>query len=153
MRLLRALLDTNIVVSYLLKPHGTSPATRLVRAGLKGAFVVLLVERLIQELAAACRADAYLAERIPPYEVAAVTQLLANVAEMIPKVAWPSHGLCRDPQDEYLLAHALAGRADYLVTGDRGLLVLGQVGDLRIVTPHEFWDMLAQQSNPSPVEN
>lgn len=45
-----------------------------------------------------------------------------------------------DPNDAFLLAKALAGDADYLVTGDRraGLLQRGSIGRTRIVTPGAF---------------
>ncbi|HIG4026952.1 TPA: putative toxin-antitoxin system toxin component, PIN family, partial [Klebsiella pneumoniae] len=45
-----------------------------------------------------------------------------------------------DPDDAFLLAMALAGDADYLVTGDRraGLLQRGHIGRTRIVTPAIF---------------
>ncbi|MDP2367888.1 MAG: PIN domain nuclease, partial [Rhodoferax sp.] len=45
-----------------------------------------------------------------------------------------------DPNDAFLFAMALAGEADYLVTGDRraGLLQLGSAGRARIVTPATF---------------
>lgn len=45
-----------------------------------------------------------------------------------------------DPDDAFLLAMALGGEADYLVTGDRraGLLQRGSLGRTRIVTPTTF---------------
>ena len=45
-----------------------------------------------------------------------------------------------DPDDAFLLAMALGGEADYLVTGDRraGLLQRGRLGRTRIVTPTTF---------------
>lgn len=50
--------------------------------------------------------------------------------------------LTRDPKDDYLLAYALVGQADYLVTGDHDLLALQHVGDTQIVTTSEFWEIL-----------
>jgi len=38
-------------------------------------------------------------------------------------------------RDDYLVAYALVGGADYLVTGDADLLVLARVGEVKIVTP------------------
>ena len=45
-----------------------------------------------------------------------------------------------DPDDAFLLAMALVGNADYLITGDRraGLLQRGCVERTQIVTPSEF---------------
>jgi putative PIN family toxin of toxin-antitoxin system len=51
----------------------------------------------------------------------------------------PSTGLeVRDPKDTPFLAAALAGRADYLVTGDQDLLAAKDVVATRIVTVAEF---------------
>jgi len=36
----------------------------------------------------------------------------------------------------------LVGQADYLVTGDKDLLVLERVGTVTIVTPHQFWQIV-----------
>jgi predicted nucleic acid-binding protein len=46
-----------------------------------------------------------------------------------------------DPNDAFLLAMALGGEADYLVTGDRraGLLQRVNIGRTRIVTPAIFY--------------
>lgn len=51
----------------------------------------------------------------------------------------------RDPKDAHLLASALGGRADYLVTGDADLLELEgnpRLRGLRIVTPRAFLELL-----------
>jgi putative PIN family toxin of toxin-antitoxin system len=46
--------------------------------------------------------------------------------------------VCRDPQDNHLLALALDGEAQYLITGDRDLLVLSPFRDIHLVTPAGF---------------
>ncbi|MEK7587995.1 MAG: putative toxin-antitoxin system toxin component, PIN family [Patescibacteria group bacterium] len=50
--------------------------------------------------------------------------------------------LSRDPKDNMLLEAAVAGRADYLVTGDKDLLTLGSHGRTLIVTPKAFLDIM-----------
>jgi len=44
----------------------------------------------------------------------------------------------RDPTDNKILDCALAAKSDYVVTGDKHLLDLGQVGDVKIVKPADF---------------
>lgn len=51
--------------------------------------------------------------------------------------------MTRDPKDDYLIAYAVIGEADYLVTGDKDLLVLEQIAGVTIVTPARFADLLA----------
>ena len=47
-----------------------------------------------------------------------------------------------DPDDEWVVAEAMAGGADVLVTGDAALLKLGQRAPLRAVSPRGLWDLL-----------
>lgn len=47
--------------------------------------------------------------------------------------------VCRDPDDDQVLAAALGGRCDCIVTGDRDLLVLGSFSGIPIVKPMDFW--------------
>lgn len=46
--------------------------------------------------------------------------------------------VCRDPDDDAVLATALTAGADLIVTGDDDLLVLGSFRDVRIVAPRTF---------------
>ncbi len=48
--------------------------------------------------------------------------------------------VCRDPKDDKLLELATSGNADFLVTGDKDLLVLNSFRAVKIITPREFLD-------------
>ena len=47
---------------------------------------------------------------------------------------------CRDPKDNFLLALAKDGKADYLLTGDKDLLDLKKFGKTKIRTAYDFID-------------
>ena len=47
-----------------------------------------------------------------------------------------------DPDDEWVVASALAGGADVLVTGDAAVLKLGKRAPLPILSPRGLWDLL-----------
>ena len=47
----------------------------------------------------------------------------------------------RDPDDQMIVATALSGNADFLITGDKDLLVLKQVQNIVIILPRDFWLM------------
>ena len=49
-------------------------------------------------------------------------------------------GVASHPEDDLVLATAISGAAEYLVTGDRQLLALGTFRDIRIVTARQFLD-------------
>jgi putative PIN family toxin of toxin-antitoxin system len=65
----------------------------------------------------------------------------ATVVEITEKVR-----ACRDPKDDKFLELAVSGGASCLVTGDQDLLVLHPFRGVRIVTPAQFLESLAQQS-------
>ncbi len=147
---MRALLDANLFVSYLLHPERDSPGTRILRAAVRGESNLLLPEALLDELVRAIGRKSYLNRRIRPEEMAALAEVLKAVAEIIPRITAPIPRVTRDPKDDYLIAYALVGRADYLVTGDKDLLVLEQVDDLRILTPRAFLTLLEAQRSGGP---
>lgn len=48
----------------------------------------------------------------------------------------------QDVGDILVLSTAIHGKADVFVTGDKEVLALGKVGDMRIVSPRQFWEIL-----------
>lgn len=47
--------------------------------------------------------------------------------------------VCRDPDDDSIIATAMAGGCGTIVTGDRDLLDLGTANGIRMVSPSDFW--------------
>ena len=68
----------------------------------------------------------------------AIQELLRDQT-VVPKPKAPSITRVRDPSDRWILASAVEGGADVLVTGDKDLLDLGQQAPLPIVDPRGFW--------------
>ena len=54
-----------------------------------------------------------------------------------------------DPDDEPIIASALAGQARVFVTGDKVLLELKRVEHLLVISPRQFWEMLAGRDEPA----
>jgi len=63
---------------------------------------------------------------------------------IVPKPAKPSPLSIRDPDDRWVLASAVDGRADLLVTGDQDLLAVARQAPLAIVDPRGCWDRLRE---------
>lgn len=57
-----------------------------------------------------------------------------------------SDPVCRDPDDDVVLATALAARADCLITGDSDLLDLDAFRGIPILRPAAFWELDARLS-------
>lgn len=137
---MRLLLDTNILVSYLLHADADSPITRIVDACVLGQATLLLPEALFEELTDRLANKPYLRVRIQPEEFAHLVTILHSIGEIIPRIEDPIPAVTRDPKDDYLLAYAVVGQADYLITGDRDLLVLQKVVGVTICAPRDFVD-------------
>ena len=81
-------------------------------------------------------------------EVAAAIQLLLDRCEVVEPVSLKTP-VCRDADDDQVIATALAGRCDCIVTGDQDLLCLGEVEHLRMVSPGAFWQYEQSMVEPS----
>lgn len=53
--------------------------------------------------------------------------------------------VCRDPDDDWVLATAVAGSAECIVTGDKDLLVIERYQTVQIIRPADFADYEARQ--------
>jgi len=138
---MRVLLDTNILISYLLVRRDDSPIPAIIEAAVRGAYLLLLPQETVSELSQRVASKPYLRERIKNDELHQLLAILRPLSEVIPRIArFPA--ITRDAKDDYLLAYAVVGQADYLVTGDRDLLVLEEVQGVRIVTPRVFLSAL-----------
>jgi predicted nucleic acid-binding protein len=74
---------------------------------------------------------------IKPYKAGRLVNQIRALAEDISPLPPVKHS--PDPTDDFLLALSEAGKADYLVTGDKGgLLALDRHKTTRIVSPNEF---------------
>ena len=79
--------------------------------------------------------------RISPADRQALLDLLRREAVFLP--VEPAPGVCRDPDDDYLLGCAAAGGVEYLVTGDDDLMSLGHYRGVAIVDARHFLALLA----------
>jgi len=138
---MRLILDTNILLSALLSPQGTS--AKLLDAWERKKFTLVACEALIAELRK-------VAAR-PFFQV----RLRVSAAELLAAGLRDFSFFCRDlppgpiapdPKDSYLLALAEASQAEFLVTGDKELLALGYHKSTRILTPAEMIEILKAQA-------
>ena len=133
----RIVLDPNVVVSAAISPAG-APG-RIVQLIDAGILVPIIAEHLVNEVQDVLRRpklekylDATKASR-------AVTEL-RRLAEWHRDPIDPPH-VCRDPDDDYLLALALATKADAVVTGDVDLHAVPNPG-VEVITPRELLDRI-----------
>ena len=131
---MRVVLDTNILISALLIQSGYPAA--IYAAWQEGHFTLLTCAEQLEELRATLSKPA-LAARIKPHKAGRLVNELKHLAEVVGEL--PRVARSADPTDDFLLALCEAGRAEYLVTGDKsGLLALGRHQATRILTARDF---------------
>jgi putative PIN family toxin of toxin-antitoxin system len=79
--------------------------------------------------------------RVPPALIREAEQALRQNT-IIPKPKRTLPVKVRDPDDAWVLASAVAGGAEALVTGDKDLLSLAKQAPVRILAPRELWQLL-----------
>lgn len=131
---MRVVLDTNVLVSALISPAG-QPAS-IYGAWEDGKFTLLTCAEQLDELRATLQ-KRKVADLIKPHKAGRLVNQIKRLAEEIRSL--PRVKRSRDPGDDFLLAMCEAGKADYLVTGDKsGLLSLHRHKAARIVTVGDF---------------
>ena len=131
---MRVVLDTNVLVSALLLE--SSLPGQLITHWRQGRFTVLTATPQLDELRRVTRYPKIRARLKPVLAGRLINELreMAVVVETLPPV-----DVSPDPYDNYLLAIASGGEADYLVTGDKPhLLALGCHAGTKIVSVRDF---------------
>jgi len=138
----RVVLDANVYLSYLAARNPDSKLVAAVEATLTNTNIDLLVPHgLIEEIQRIAETKEYFRSRIPPDDLKSGIQYLLSTSFALPK----SENIAlfsRDRADDYLIASAIEHEADYLVTGDKDLLVLAVVGPVAIIPPAEYYWLL-----------
>ena len=134
---MRVILDTNVLLGALISPHG-APET-IYRAWRERRFELVTATVQLEELRRASRYPK-LKTILPAHRIGTMVNNLQHAIALERLSPLPQDIELNDPNDAFLLAMALDGEADYLVTGDRraGLLRRGRIGRARILTPGAF---------------
>ena len=130
---MKVFLDTNVLVSAFVARGLCADMMRLLLAEhevVTGELNLTELRRVLVQRFKAAKAQADLVER------------LLRDQTVVPKPAALLSLKVRDSDDAWVLASAVAGGADILVTGDQDLLVLADRAPLPILSPREAWERL-----------
>ncbi len=128
---MKIVLDTNVLVSGLLNPYGA--AGQIVRMVAAGRLVLCFDARILGEYREVLLRPKF------PFQASQVDVLLGQIdatGELVS--AQPCSPPLPDPSDEPFLEAALAGRAEFLVTGNRRHFPARCRHGIRLATPAEF---------------
>jgi putative PIN family toxin of toxin-antitoxin system len=142
-----SILDTNLLVSYLLT-HRPPIATLIDEYLAREHLILLTGATLLEELDRVLRYP-----RLQRYYTEeARTRFVALIAALSEVVELPDSvpRICRDPDDDWVITCAVAGQADVIVSGDRDLLALEQVGKIPILSAAQFLTCLEERGPGMP---
>lgn len=132
----RVILDTNILVSMALG----GKIGKINDAWRAGKFLLVVSEEIVSEyLEVLQRSKFHLRSRT----VAIIIARVYRKAEFV----LPQEQIANiqpDPKDDRFLEAAIAGNADFIVSGDKHLLDLKEFRSIQIITGREFLDLLAE---------
>jgi putative PIN family toxin of toxin-antitoxin system len=135
----RLVLDTHILISSLLRKH-TAPYM-LYWAWRDGRFDLVTLQPQLDELRRVltyCKLQRY----VQPEEVQYLLTGIGTYALCVPDI--PEVDYSSDPDDNRIIATAIAGHAQYLVSGDKSdSLTLKAVGGIQMVTARQALDVLS----------
>lgn len=127
---MRVLLDTNVLIAAFI---ARGVCSELLEHCIRNHSLIsskLLLRELEEKLA-----DKF---KFTHQEIREVAVLLRGKTEIVEPVSL-DQPVCRDPDDDVVLATALVGECDCIVTGDKDLLVLERFRQIPILAPADFW--------------
>ena len=128
---MKVVLDTNVLISAFLSDGVCS---RILRRARNREFAFVLCSPVIEEFSRILK-DKF---QFDNAETSFFTAVVSEAAHEISRSDKPAPCICRDANDDYVLACAAEAKADFLVTGDDDLLTLVSYGKTKIIRPRDF---------------
>jgi putative PIN family toxin of toxin-antitoxin system len=132
----KAVFDTNVLIAAFLTEGICSGL--LIRAR-KQAFNLVLCDDIIREF------EGILIRKfkLTSTDISEISAIVLEAASEILHNLGPIPDICRDPNDDMIIACAIDAAADYIVTGDEDLLILKRYKDIVIINPRNFEALFA----------
>lgn len=134
---MRVVLDTNVLVAAFATRGLCADVLRTVLAEHELFLATTVIEALTRALMEKLR--------VPEPTVGEIAAFLRASAALAEMPSRPAPVAIRDPDDAVILSEALSIGADVLVTGDKDLLEVGVVLDIRIIDPRGFWQLVRER--------
>lgn len=145
--MIRATVDTSILAPSIRRagaPRSTL-APILSRWG-EGRYEMVISEHILVEVERTLTKPYFSRYLTPADQIHAIESL--RIDATVVEITVVVQGVATHPEDDLILATAMSGQVDYLVTNDRQLLRLGEYQGVRIVNAGEFLSILdAETSN------
>ncbi len=138
--MIRAVLDTNTLVSAVINTP-FSVSQEVYQNFINRKFVLIISPLILEELDEVIhRKSVTKFHKRPDKELQEVIKDLTNMSYLVPGVT--KIEVVRDSDDNMIVAAAIEGKADYIISRDGDLLDLKSYRGIKIITPEEFMGIL-----------
>ena len=131
-----AVFDTNVLIAAIITEGICSKILRRARAGevslVSCPFITMELRRTLSKKF-----------RLSHDELSSAMDPISDAISQVIEHSLKVKDLCRDADDDNIIACAAAANADYLVTGDSDLLEIKKFQGIQIVTPRDFEALFA----------
>lgn len=138
--MMRVVADANVLVSAALGRSPNAPSVRILNAAFDERIELVISPALLAEVADVL-ARPRIRRRVSAEDAQQFLTDIVGVAAVVADPADPP-GVCRDPDDDYLVALTAASGAVVLVTGDDDLFAVEIGGQVEVLRPRELADRL-----------
>ncbi len=125
------MLDTNVLISGIFF---SGPPAQILTAWRAGKVQLIVSTEIFEEY---WRVGEKLAQKYTDINIEPILRLIIQNAELIQAAALPEP-VSRDPDDDKLLACALAGNVEFIVSGDNDLLTISGYRGVNVLSPRAF---------------
>jgi putative PIN family toxin of toxin-antitoxin system len=131
---MRAVIDTVVFVRALINPRGKWGRLLF---DLAERYTIVLSPEIVKEILDVLNRSS-LRQRFPQVDEVAAARALAIIEQA--EVVTPRRkvSVCRDPNDDKFFSCAVEGNADYIVSEDEDILVVGEYRGVKTVSAAEF---------------
>lgn len=141
--MISAVLDTNILASGTVT--AATPPGQILERWLDRQFELVISEHIIDELERTLN-KSYFQKHLTPNAIKAFIGLLQSKATMI-SITIKVKGIATHIEDDLVIAAAVSGKVDYLVTGDGPLIrKVDSYKGVRLISPNDFLEVLKKQT-------
>ena len=130
----RIILDTNLWINFLISKDFSKLDNRI----FSRETILIFSQELLNEFISVVGRPKF----INYFSQANIVEILDFIDQQAEFVEVTSDiKKCRDEKDNFLLSLAIDGNADFLITGDKDLLVLKEIGETQIITINQFFEI------------
>ena len=134
--MIRAVVDTNVFISATLYE---GQASKLLSYWQRERFIYLISKQILEEY---IKVLSYPKFRLTTEEIKwIIKEELLPYVETV-KIKVPVSVVKTDPSDNIFLSTAVEGKASFIISGERHLLVLKKYQDIQIIKAREFFDLI-----------